>query len=62
MDKSYSKENVSKIYCEKCDEIFNSKEKYETHSFNHSSGVSCQSCPIDMILEKIIGFFKRKNK
>ena len=62
MDKTSARENVSKIYCEKCDELFDSRDKYEKHSSNHSSDVSCQSCPIDMILEKIIGFFKRKNK
>ena len=62
MDKPAPKANVSKIYCEKCDELFDSKEKYEKHSSNHSSDLSCQSCPIDMILEKIIGFFKRKNR
>lgn len=59
MDKSSTRENVSKIYCEKCDEIFDSREKYERHTLKHS-GVSCESCPIDMILEKIISFFKRK--
>jgi hypothetical protein len=62
MDESFTRENVSKIYCEKCDEIFDSKQKYETHTSKHSSDTSCESCPIDMILEKIIGFFKRKNK
>ncbi len=61
MEKSSRKENVSKIYCEKCDEIFDSRQKYEQHILNHTSGTSCESCPIDMILEKIIGFFKRKN-
>lgn len=60
MDKSYAKENVSKIYCEKCDKVFSSKEKYENHFSSHSSNVSCESCPIDIILGKIIGFFKRK--
>ncbi len=59
MDKSSSKENVSKIYCEKCDEVFNSKQKYEDHLSKHSSGVSCESCPIDSVLGKIIGLFKK---
>jgi len=62
MDKTSTRENVSKIYCEKCDELFDSRDKYEKHSSNHSSDVSCQSCPIDIILEKIIGFFTGKNK
>lgn len=59
MDKSSAKENVSKIYCEKCDEVFNSKQKYEDHLSKHSSGVSCESCPIDSVLGKIIGLFKK---
>ena len=59
MDKSTSKENVSKIYCEKCDKIFNSKQKFDEHSSKHSSGVSCESCPIDTVLGKIIGLFKK---
>ena len=58
MDKSTGKENVTKIYCEKCDQIFNSKQKYDDHSSKHSSGVSCESCPIDTVLGKIIGLFK----
>ena len=59
MDKSSSRENVSKIYCEKCEKIFNSREKYDVHYSEHSSGVSCESCPLDMVLGKIIGLFKR---
>jgi len=59
MDKSSTRENVSKIYCEKCDKIFNSSEKYDAHYLEHSSGVSCESCPLDMVLGKIIGLFKR---
>jgi len=59
MDKSSTRENVSKIYCEKCDKIFNSNEKYDAHYSEHSSGVSCESCPLDMVLGKIIGLFKR---
>ena len=61
MEKSSTRENVSKIYCEKCDEIFDSREKYESHTSKHKSDVSCESCPIDMVIDKIIGFFKRKN-
>lgn len=59
MDKLSTRENVSKIYCEKCNKIFNSREKYDAHYSEHSSGISCESCPIDAVLGKIIGFFKR---
>ncbi len=60
MDKTYPRENISKIYCEKCDKLFNSREKYDSHYSKHSSGISCESCPLDVVLGKIIGFFKRK--
>ena len=59
MDKSSNKANVSKIYCEKCNEVFNSKQQYNKHSSKHSSGVSSQSCPIDTVLGKIAGLFKK---
>jgi hypothetical protein len=59
MDESPGKEKMSKIYCEKCDEIFNSKQQYDKHYSKHSSGVSCESCPLDTVLGKIIGLFKR---
>jgi hypothetical protein len=59
VDKSSTRENVSKIYCEKCDKIFNSREKYDAHSSEHSSVISCESCPLDIVLGKIIGLFKR---
>ncbi len=59
MDISPEKKNVSKIYCEKCDEIFNSKQKFDEHNSKHSSGLSCEACPIDTVLDKIIGLFKK---
>lgn len=59
MEKS-TRGNVSKIYCEKCDEVFDSRQKFEQHFSKHFKNSSCESCPIDVILEKIIGFFKKK--
>ena len=59
MENSSSKKNVSKIYCEKCNEVFESKKKYEIHLANHTAGVSCESCPIDTVVDKIIGLFKK---
>ena len=54
------KENISKIYCEKCNTVFASREKYDAHYSKHSSNVYCESCPIDMVLGKIFGLFKRQ--
>ena len=50
-----------KIYCERCDSIFQSREQFEKHFDSmHQSNVSCESCPIDTVISKLIGFFKKK--
>ncbi len=54
------KSNVSKVYCPKCDLVFESREKYDKHYDSHS-GVSCESCPLDTAIEKLVNLFKRKN-
>ncbi len=59
MDKSSEKANISKIYCEKCNQIFNSKQQYDKHYSRHSLDSSSQSCPIDTVLGKIFGLFKK---
>lgn len=59
MDESRKKESVAKIYCEKCDSIFESKVKYEEHCQEHL-GVSCESCPIDSVVQKIVNLFKKR--
>ncbi len=50
---------VNKIYCEKCNYIYNSREKYEYHLENHSS-VFCEYCPLDVAIQKFVNLFKRK--
>jgi hypothetical protein len=59
MDKSSSKANISKIYCDKCNEVFHSKHQFDKHFERHSPGISSQSCPIDAVLSKILGLFKK---
>jgi len=59
MDKSQKKGNISKIYCEKCDSIFESRNKYDEHFSKHSSGVYCELCPIDTVVQKLANLFKR---
>ncbi len=56
------KQNVNKIYCEKCDSVFDSREKFEKHFEKHSSSVSCESCPLDMAISTLVNLFRRKNK
>jgi len=55
------KNNVAKIYCTKCDSIFESRKKFEKHLDSHHSGISCEVCPIDTVFFKIADFFKRKS-
>jgi len=57
MDKA--RKIINKIYCEKCNSIYNSREKYEKHLKNHS-GVFCESCPLDVAVQKFVNLFKRK--
>ena len=57
----FSKNNVSKVYCSKCNSIFESRKKFEKHLEEHSSGVSCEECPIDTAISKLVNFFKKKS-
>ncbi len=54
-----SKNNVNKVYCEKCDLVFDSREKFEIHLERHSQSVSCETCPIDTVIAKFVNLFKR---
>lgn len=60
MDKP-SRNNVSKVYCEKCDLVFESRARFEKHLDGHSSGVQCDVCPIDTAIAKLANLFKRKS-
>lgn len=59
--KKSSKDNVVKVYCEKCDLVFQSREKFEKHFDSHSSSVACEVCPIDTAIAKFMNLFKRKS-
>ena len=56
-----SKTNVTKVYCERCDLIFESREKFEKHFERHSSNVTCEVCPIDTVISKFVNMFKRQS-
>jgi len=53
------KDNVSKIYCEKCNSIFKSRKQFEAHFDKHSGEISCEACPIDIAIQKIVTLFRR---
>ncbi len=57
----YSKYNVTKVYCTRCDLIFGSRAKFEKHLEQHSSNITREVCPIDTILLKFASLFKRKS-
>jgi len=60
MDEYSKRTKVSKVFCEKCNCVFDSKEKFDEHIVQHSpSAICCESCPIDMAIEKIKSFFKK---
>ncbi len=55
------KYNVTKVYCSKCDLIFDSREKFERHFDAHSSNVACEACPVDTAIAKFVNLFRRKS-
>ena len=52
---------MNKVYCEKCDLVFESRERFEKHLDAHSSNISCEMCPIDTAISKFVNLFKRKS-
>ncbi|PIW31643.1 MAG: hypothetical protein COW27_06185 [Nitrosopumilales archaeon CG15_BIG_FIL_POST_REV_8_21_14_020_37_12] len=53
------KNKITKVYCSKCDSIFESRKKFEKHLDLHTRGIVCEICPIDTMFFKITNFFKR---
>ncbi|MDH3764526.1 MAG: hypothetical protein OER82_01780 [Nitrosopumilus sp.] len=56
-----SKNKGLKVYCEKCDLIFDSRERFERHLDRHSSSVACETCPVDTAIAKFVNLFRRKS-
>ena len=56
-----SKNNIAKVYCEKCDLVLESREKFEKHLDSHSSSIACEVCPIDTAIAKFVNLFRRKS-
>lgn len=59
--KKFSNSNTTKVYCEKCDLILNSREKYLKHLETHSSTIPSDVCPIDTVIGKFVNLLKRKS-
>jgi len=58
--KNSSDSNPTKIYCERCDLILKSREKFNEHLATHSSTIPCDVCPIDTIIDKFVSLLRRK--
>ena len=56
------KHHVRKVYCSKCDLLFNSREKFDKHFERHSSSTFDESCPVDTVIGKFVNLFKRKSR
>lgn len=56
-----SNRKVTKVYCEKCDLVFESRDRFEKHLRSHSSNLTCEICPIDTAIAKFTSLFKRKS-
>ena len=56
-----TKNNVTKVYCSKCDLIFETREKFENHFDSHYSNVVCEVCPVDTVIAKFVNLFRRKS-
>ena len=52
---------IAKVYCEKCDLVFQSRDKFEKHLASHLSNTVCEVCPIDTVIAKFLDLFKRKS-
>ena len=55
------KNNVTKVYCSKCDLVFESRGKFENHIDSHYSNVACEICPVDTAIAKFVNLFRRKS-
>ena len=49
----------SKVYCERCDTVLDSREEYDRHMELTHSGVSCETCAVDAFISKVARFFKK---
>jgi len=59
--KKFSDSHDVKIYCEKCDLILKSREKFNEHLVTHSSTIPCDVCPIDTIIGKFVNLLRGKS-
>jgi uncharacterized C2H2 Zn-finger protein len=59
MDKNEERSNVSKVYCDKCDIVFDSQDEFDKHNEKHSGVMASESCPIDTMISKFARLFKK---
>jgi len=61
MDKT-RKQNVKKVYCSKCDLVFETRERFEKHLQGHYSEFKGETCPVDTVIGKFVDLFRRKQE
>ena len=57
----FPKNHVEKVYCEKCNLVFESRLGFEKHLDGHQSRTVCETCPIDIAIAKFVNIFRRKS-
>ncbi|MCH9658780.1 hypothetical protein K0U27_08865 [archaeon] len=57
----FSKNHAEKVYCEKCDLVFESRQQFENHLDGHMSKFVCETCPVDTVISKLVNIFRRKS-
>ncbi len=55
-----AKNNPTKVYCSRCDMIFESRKKFQSHLDRHLSDPGCEQCPIDTVIAKLVGLFRSR--
>lgn len=48
-----------KVYCDRCDSVFESRVEFDRHASRHIYGVMQEVCPIDTALSKLAGALRR---
>lgn len=61
MEKS-RKQNITKVYCSRCDLIFETRERFEKHLERHSSKFEAETCPVDTVIGKFVDLFRKKSE
>ena len=57
---SKTEDSESKFLCSNCNASFFTDQGLQRH-YQWQHGIYCESCPIDMAIEKIVNLFRKNN-